>query len=111
MLHFVAPRGYQGIVPHPLAEWRREIVFISGAAELVCVGMLTLPPTRRLGGWLTAALLVAVFPANIQAALDGGMRALPAPLDSPAVAWARLPLQLPMILIALRVALEKPDRG
>jgi hypothetical protein len=32
------------------------------------------------------------------------MKLLDPPLNSPAVAWARLPLQLPMILLALGVA-------
>jgi uncharacterized membrane protein len=45
-----------------------------------------------------------VFPANLQAALDGGMHHLDAPWNSPQVAWGRLPFQLPMILMALAVA-------
>lgn len=47
-------------------------------------------------------MLIGVFPANIQAALDGGMKDLDPPMNSAAVAWARLPLQIPMIWAALR---------
>ena len=103
VMHFVQPRFYKAIVPHALGH-EDEVVLISGAAELVCAAAMTFPPTRRLGGWMTALLLLAVFPANVQAALDGGMHLLNPPLNSPAVAWARLPLQLPMILMALEVA-------
>ena len=45
-----------------------------------------------------------VFPANVQSALDGGMSGLEPPLDSPVVAWARLPLQFPLIAWAIAVA-------
>jgi uncharacterized membrane protein len=103
VLHFAQPRFYRAIVPRVLGH-PREIVAVSGAAELACAAMMTIPRTRRLGGWLTALLLVAVFPANVQAALDGGMDLLAPPLNSPAFAWGRLPLQLPMILLALGVA-------
>ncbi|HEV3234009.1 MAG TPA: hypothetical protein VG329_05635 [Candidatus Dormibacteraeota bacterium] len=103
VLHFAQPRFYKAIVPRFLGH-EDEIVAVSGAAELACAAMMTVPSTRRLGGWLTTLLLVAVFPANVQAALDGGMKLLDPPLNSPAVAWARLPLQLPMILLALGVA-------
>ena len=36
-----------------------------GAAEFGCAAMLTIPATRRFGGLCTAALMVAVYPANI----------------------------------------------
>jgi uncharacterized membrane protein len=103
VMHFAQPRFYKAIVPHALGH-EGEIVAISGAAELACAAAMTIPQTRRLGGWLTALLLVAVFPANVQAALDGGMQLLDPPLNSPLLAWARLPLQVPMILMAVGVA-------
>jgi len=51
-------------------------------------------------------VFVAVFPANIQMALDGGIAGQPFPLGSAAVAWLRLPLQVPLVLWARRVAGE-----
>ena len=42
--------------------------------------------------------------ANWQAALDGGMKEQDPPFDSAAAAWIRLPLQLPMLWGAWRVA-------
>ena len=48
--------------------------------------------TRRLAGWGLLALLLAVFPANVYMAL------LHEQLHSPGwLAWARLPLQLPLM--------------
>ncbi len=42
----------------------------------------------------SVAVLAAVFPANVQMALDSGSGRNSGPADSPVVAWGRLPLQL-----------------
>jgi uncharacterized membrane protein len=47
---------------------------------------------------------VAVFPANVQMALDGGLAGAGSPANSAALAWLRLPLQIPLILWAISVA-------
>jgi hypothetical protein len=60
--------------------------------------------TRRAGGWASLATILAVWPANWQVALDGGMKDQNPPFDSAVVAWIRVPLQLPMIRGAWRVA-------
>src|ERR1700681_4494914 len=73
ILHLVVPRPDERIVPGPLASWRSEVVTVSGVAEVACALLLLVPRTRRLGAYATAALLVAVFPANVQMALDGGV--------------------------------------
>jgi uncharacterized membrane protein len=107
VLHMVAPQAYERIVPRQLGDARR-VVHLSGLAELACGALLLAPPTRKLGGWASVALLLGVFPANVQMALDAGtehqaVKQVPAPLFR-AVALARLPLQVPMVLRALRVA-------
>ena len=99
--HFVVPSVYERIVPRPLGH-ARGIVLLSGAAELACAGLLVIPRTRRIGGWCTAALLVGVFPANVQMALDGTW--------SPVVAWLRLPLEVPLAAWAVSVA-RRPVAG
>lgn len=101
-LHFVAPRGFESIVPRLLgrpAFW----VGASGAAELACAVALAARPTRRAGALAAAVLFVVVFPANVQMALDsdGADHGL---LHSPLVAWGRLPLQIPLIAWAVYVA-------
>ncbi len=103
--HFLVPKPYEQIVPHFLGSpgaWVR----LSGGAEVGCAVLLLFRRTRSLGGWLTAGVLVAVFPANVQMALDGGLAGRPFPLGSPVVAWLRLPLQVPLVAWARAVALR-----
>lgn len=100
-LHFAVPSTYARIVPPALGH-ARALVLVTGAAEIATGVLLVLPPTRRLGGWLAAGLLVAVFPANVQMALQGGIAGASFPLDSATVAWLRLPLQVPLVRWAWR---------
>jgi uncharacterized membrane protein len=108
-LHLVHPKPFDQLVPGALGH-PRPWTYASGAAELAGAALLAHPRTRRLGGWWAAALFVAVFPGNVKAALGGGTRGLPSPLDSAAAAWIRLPLQLPLVTWALRHARGRPLR-
>ncbi|PWH07924.1 hypothetical protein DEO23_02375 [Brachybacterium endophyticum] len=100
VLHMVAPKPFDGIVPRALPGEARSYTYASGVAELAIAGMLAAPPTRRLGGVAAAALFVAVFPANVQMAWD----ARNADRARRAIAFGRLPLQGQLIAQALRVA-------
>ena len=90
--HFLFPRMYIKIMPGwvPAAAL---MVKLSGILEIAFALMLLVERTRHLGAWLIIALLVAVFPANIQMALDYSRKANPLLW----VAYARLPLQLVLI--------------
>ena len=99
-LHFVVPRVFERIVPRWF-PWRRGAVLWSGAAELTSGVLLALPRTRKAGGWLAAATIVAVYPANIQMAVDA-TRDPEVGRPWTAATWLRLPLQVPMVLRALR---------
>lgn len=46
------------------------MVFLSGVAEVLCALLLLFPATRRVGAWAVIALLIAVFPANMQMLID-----------------------------------------
>ncbi|NUR79418.1 MAG: DoxX family membrane protein, partial [Dermatophilaceae bacterium] len=63
-LHFVRPQPFESIVPKRLPS-RRALVYASGAAEIACAVGLLVPRTRRVAGLTSAALLVAVLPANV----------------------------------------------
>lgn len=102
--HFVRPEFFDPIVPDWMPGSARTTTYVSGVVELAAAALVANPRTRRVGGWFAAATFVAVFPANVQSALDGGMSGLEPPLNSPAVAWARLPLQFPLIAWAVAVA-------
>lgn len=100
LLHFLAPRPYDAIIPRVFPEGtRRPLTYASGAAEIVCGVMLLVPRTRALGGRLTAILLLVVLPANVDVALRGGYP-LEGFLGSAEAAWLRVPLQIPLILWA-----------
>lgn len=94
-LHFLRPQPYDGIIPSFLPH-PRFWTYASGVAELACAAAVAVPRTRQRGALVTAGLFVAVFPANVQMALHpGGV--------SPLLAYARLPLQVPLVLWALQV--------
>ena len=46
VLHFARPRPYERMVPQAIAASQRELVYASGAAELVCAAGLIHPRTR-----------------------------------------------------------------
>ncbi len=105
-LHLAVPSVYERVVPRPMGDARR-VVLVSGVAELVCGALLLSRRTSRAGGWATAGLLVAVFPANVQMVLDAGTehQAVKMPAGPfRLLGLARLPLQVPLVLRAVRVA-------
>ena len=106
--HLVVPGAYARIVPRVLGN-PRAYVYASGVAQIAGGVLLALPRTRRAGGWLVAAVLVGVFPANVQAALDGGVLGADAPLESALAGWLRLPLQVPLVWWALHEARRPPE--
>ena len=97
-LHLVRPRHFEHIVPRRLPA-KRCLVYVSGIAEIGCAMGLIARSTRRLAGLLSAGLLVAVFPANVQMAVDVFERRGSL---ARTLALARLPVQVPLIRIAWR---------
>jgi len=97
VMHFVKPGFFDAIVPKALPGSDRSWTYGSGVTELAVAAALVRPSTRRLGGLAAAVLFVAVFPANVQAAIDARTPA------EKAVTWIRLPLQVPLVRWALKV--------
>jgi len=107
LLHFAAPKPFDAIVPRALPGRPRTWTHLSGAAELAVAAAVAHPRTRAAGGLAAAALFVAVFPANVRMARDW-RRAAPA---YRAIAYGRLPLQVPLVWWGLRVAgMRSPNR-
>lgn len=100
-LHLARPQIFDGIVPEALPGRSRTWTYLSGVAELGCAAALAAPRTRRVGGTLAALLFVAVFPANVKMAREAlvGSGATPA---RRAITVGRLPLQIPLVVAALR---------
>ena len=105
--HLVKPEVFEPLIPRALPT-PRGLVYASGVAELACGLGLLHPRTRRLAGWASAALLLAVFPGNVQMSVSQGKRAArkqdATSRATFAATVARLPLQLPLIRAALRAA-------
>jgi uncharacterized membrane protein len=100
VLHLLAPGPFDTIVPRSLPGGPRIWTILSGVAELAVAAAIVNPGTRRLGGLAAAGLFAAVFPANVKMAVDW-RHASPA---RRAIAYGRLPLQIPLVLWGLRVA-------
>ena len=99
--HFVSPAPYVAMMPAALPA-PDALVYLSGVAEILGGLGLILPATRRLAAWGLIALFIAVFPANLNMAMNHlplGARHVPA-----WALWARLPLQLVLIWWASRFA-------
>ncbi len=105
ILHFVTPKFYKAIIPESWPN-KAELVQVSGAAELAGgIGVLS-KPTRQLAGKGLIALLLAVFPANINMAVNPQkFHRFPA-----WSLWARLPLQFVMIEWVRRATLRAAAR-
>lgn len=104
--HLLRPQLFDPLIP-PELPGPRHIVHASGVAEIVCGAGLLHPRTRHAAGVASAALLVAVWPGNMQMSRTYAARARRDGVSSKialAVTLARLPMQIPMIRTALRAA-------
>src|SRR5438552_2825565 len=103
LMHFVRPAGFVAIVPKILPE-PLLLVYVSGVFEVLLGAALLVPPVRKFAGWGLIALFIAVFPANVNMAVNEiqpeGM------VLSPAAMWARLPFQIVFIVLAWWVTSE-----
>ncbi len=105
VLHFTSPDGFVRIVPRALPA-PLVLVFVSGAFEILGGVGLLVPRVRRAASLGLVALYVAVFPANVNMAMNDlqlGSSHIPT-----ALLWLRLPLQLVLIALALWVGRTPP---
>ena len=106
--HFLFPAPLDSIVPSALPGDPRIYTYLSGVAEIAIGLALLSKPTLhlfgkslRLWGALGAfALFIAVYPANINMAIEWSDRQMPDPL----FAYARLPFQFYFLYIAWNLA-------
>lgn len=94
VMHFVSPKGFERIVPKWLPS-PKALVAISGVFEVLGGVGLLVPPAQHFAAWGLIALYVAVFPANVNMAMNN----LPLGKTTPPMwaQWARLPLQFVLI--------------
>ena len=101
LLHFLKPRPYEAIMPEALPA-HRELVYLSGVAEMAGGAGVLADRTTPWAGWWLIATMLAVFPANVNMAVDADrFESIPEPL-----LWARLPLQAGIVYWIWRVAVR-----
>lgn len=97
-VHLAKPDVWEPLMP----DWvpmHREVIIWSGVAEIACAAGLLFPPTRKVAGLASAALLAGVYVGNVKMAVDASKsKSVPLKVAS----FGRLPLQFPMIRAALR---------
>ena len=103
IFHFVKPEPFVKIVP-PFLPYPRALVYISGVAEILGGVALLVPQLRTFAAIWLIALLVAVFPANLNMALAPERAGLGI---APIWLWLRLPGQI--VLIAAVWWATRPD--
>jgi uncharacterized membrane protein len=108
ILHLVRPAPYVSIVPLWLPE-PKALVLISGVCEILGSLGILIATTRLVAGWGLIALLVAVFPANIQMLVNA--HAVHAASVWQAALAARLPLQALLIYWVYQAAVNQPPAG
>jgi len=100
--HFIFVEAQMRIVP-PYIPWPRAVVLVSGGLEIAGAVALLWLPTRKFAAWGLFALTLAVTPANIFMLHEAAL--------FPAIPYwmlvLRLPLQAGLLLLILRIALNK----
>ena len=106
--HFVVPGPVDDLVPSFLPGDPRVWTYTIGLAEIVVALLLLAPLYKKVAGrairlwgaYLALALFIAVYPANINMAIEWSSRDMPEPL----LAYARLPLQFGLFYWAWALA-------
>ncbi|MCV7412657.1 hypothetical protein AWC05_18720 [Mycobacterium florentinum] len=98
-VHFLAPAPFDTIVPAELPGTPRFYTYASGVAEIATGALLVPRQTRRFAALAAALLFIGVFPANVNMCRLWWSKPWPMRI----AAFARLPLQIPMITTALKI--------
>jgi uncharacterized membrane protein len=106
--HFAQTAEMTTMLPSSL-PWRTEAVLASGLAEIAAALALVPRRTRRVAGWVLAAMLVAFLPVNVWAAFAR------APMGGhawgPLYLLVRVPLQLVILAWIWVFVLRSPPSG
>jgi uncharacterized membrane protein len=101
--HFIRTDFYLRMMP-AYVPMHLTMVQASGIAEVVLGLLLLVPQTTAIAAWGLIALLIAVFPANVQMALHPETF----PEFQPTALWLRLPLQFVMLAWAYWLTRRNP---
>lgn len=106
--HFIVPAPVDELIPGFLPGEPRLWTYLSGLAEITIALALLAPLSKKIAGksirlwgaYGALALFLAVYPANINMAVQWSGRDMPEPL----FAYARLPLQFGLFYWAWALA-------
>jgi uncharacterized membrane protein len=95
---------YAAMIPAPLPRdlW---VIYLTGALQIAGATGLLIPRLRRLAALCLALLLVAMLPANVNAALSG----IPFRGEVPTALWLRVPIQVLFILTIWWTSIKVPS--
>lgn len=97
--HLARGDMYLRLMP-PYLPYHSELVALSGVVEAVLGLLLLVTRTQRIAAWGLMVTLLAIFPANVHAAMTAGTPNEAMPSVSVTLAWLRLPIQPLLILWA-----------
>jgi uncharacterized membrane protein len=97
VMHFVVSDSFVKIVPDYL-PYHLGLVYVSGFFEILGGIGILVPPVSQAAAWGLLILFIAVFPANINMAVNA--IDLPHIPDSSLLRWGRLPFQAVLIVWA-----------
>ncbi len=102
--HFTSMKyDFAAMIPAPLPDdlW---VIYLSGVLEIAGAIGLLIPRTRKVAGICLVLLLVALFPANVNAALNE----IPLRGEAPTPLWLRAPMQLLFIGMVWWTSIKEP---
>jgi len=103
--HFTSMKyDFAAMIPAPLPNdlW---VIYLTGVLEIAGAIGLLVPRTRKLAGICLVLLLVALFPANVYAALNE----IPLRGEAPTPLWLRGPMQLLFIGMVWWTSIKEPE--
>ena len=97
---------FAAMIPAPLPNdlW---VIYLTGACEIAGAVGLLIPRTRRVAGLCLVLLLIAMFPANVNAIING----IPLGGNAPTPLWIRTPMQLLYIGMVWWTSIKKDSKG
>lgn len=90
--HFINPEFYLQIMP-PYLPWPLFLQYVAGFFEILLGILVLIPRYSRMAAWGLILLLIAIFPANINMALNPDKY----PKYSAMAYYIRLPIQFVII--------------
>ena len=105
--HFTSMKyDFAAMIPTPLPNdlW---VIYLTGVLEIAGAIGLLIPRTRKLAGICLVLLLVALFPANVYAALNE----IPLRGEAPTPLWIRGPIQLLFIGMVWWTSIKEPAKS